>query len=161
MRVRVVMAEHAPAETRRWQRPSWASVAVACSVIVWPTAKRCAAVGESIVTCGAVLPGSIRADATGDVAPPLSRTVSVLVNEPAAVYVCVVVGAVVVTVDDPSPKFQVYVRVSPASGSELALPSKLTASGTPPDVGVAVILAVGGRLGTTVGSIRRTSPPFE
>ena len=65
--------------------PSWASVAVACSVIVWPTAKRCAAVGESIVTCGAVLPGSIRADATSDVAPPLSRTVSVLVNEPAAV----------------------------------------------------------------------------
>ena len=74
---------------------------------------------------------------------------------------CVVVEAVVVTAGDPSPKFQVYVSVSPASGSELALPSKLTASGTSPDVGVAVILAVGGRLAATVGSIRRTSPPFE
>ena len=74
---------------------------------------------------------------------------------------CVVVGPVVVSAGEPSPKSHVYVSVSPASGSELVLPSKLTASGTAPELGEAVILAVGARLGTTVGSIRRTSPPFE
>ncbi len=72
-----------------------------------------------------------------------------------------VVAAVVVTAGDPSPKLQVYVSVSPASGSELVLPSKLTASGTAPEVGEAVTLAVGGRLATAVASILRTSPPFE
>ena len=65
--------------------PSSASVAVACSVIVWPTAKRAVVVGESIVTCGGVLPGSIRADTAGEEAPCLSGPSTSLVNEPAAV----------------------------------------------------------------------------
>ena len=43
--------------------PSSESVAVACSAIVSPTANRAAAVGVSIVTSGARLPGSIRSDA--------------------------------------------------------------------------------------------------
>ena len=92
-------------------------------------------------------------------APRWSRTVSVAVKEPAAVYVWLVVGVDVVTVGEPSPKLQTYVSVSPASGSELALPSKPTVSGTAPERGAAVTIAVGGRLAAAVGSILRTSPP--
>ena len=131
-------------------------------MIVSPTANRAAVVGESIVTCGGVLPGSMRTDAADDAAPRWSRTVSVAVNEPAAVYVWLVVGVVVVTVGEPSPKLQTYVSVSPASGSELALPSKLTVERhcagawrgrhrSPSEA----------RLAAAVGSILRTSPPFE
>ncbi len=46
--------------------------------------------------------------------------------------------------------------VSPASGSELVEPSKVTVSGTGPEVGDAVSRAVGGRFATAVASIRRT-----
>ena len=115
-------------------------------MIVWPTANRSLTVGVSIVTCGGVLPGSIRACAADDVAPWLSRTVSVAVNVPAVVYVWLVVADAVVAAADPSPKSQTYVSVSPASGSVLVLPSKLTASGSGPELGVAVTRAVGGRL---------------
>src|SRR5262245_11572192 len=90
---------------------------------------------------GALLPESIRAVAL--LLPPLpSLTRRVAVKVP-RLYWCVAVG--VVACGEPSPKSQSKLSGSP-SGSLLPALSKLTVSGAGPELGLAPITAVGGRL---------------
>jgi hypothetical protein len=76
--------------------------------------------------------------------PRESRTVSVASYFPARSYVCEIVGVVVVTGVEPSPKSNVYDAISSsASGSDDPDASKPTVKGRGPVVGEALRTAVG------------------